>query len=487
MNTNKMVLRAAVAVALGSMPFIAQATIYGPSKPITLAKEIDATGKTVPFTGTTYALTLPNTLTSAKIDPGTGVSVIIRMTLTNGATFDSTITKGSLACQYATAVMESAIYSEIQNGSAVFFRLASGILNASTSYCSFSGGVTLNSGNREDGYGMIVSSIFDANGLGDNRSDVNSGSIVTFADAFSFVVTPPTKDVTIDVAKPSLSQNFASGRMTAVLGNIAYKSLGSSTAYVITAAISPATVSSILGSVTLTLSGAPLMSRGMVSFTASAAACPANTTGTTASTSGVVSITIPSDTVNGFGSVGATGLTLCYLVDGATKIEKGSITFANPLTVVGAGGATPNASVASSDNVLVKLTKNGTSVKILNIPSPAEAATGNSVNVRVYNMGSTEAEVIGTLYETDPNNVAGKVTPNVSLGVVAPKAVMVLKPDTLVTKFGKTWAGRAWLQLEGGSKDLRVMALMSTNGVLVNMSDRVVEDDGKGCRGGGDC
>jgi len=483
MNTKNIVLRAAVAMTLSTLPFITQATVYEPGKPITLAREIDATNVTVPF-GVDFALTLPNSLGGLQVDPGVGVSVIVRLTLTNGATFASDISLNSLKCQYTAAAASTvtAIYSEAGGSASALFRLASGTLAAS-SYCLFSGGVVLASGTKDAGYGMIVSSIFDTNNVGENKSDVLSGSIISFQDAFSFTITPPP-DVTIDVTKPAYSTKFVvaapatNDGTTAVMGNISYKSLASSTAMVPATLVSAA-VTDVLGSLTLTLSGTPLTSRGSVSVTAVATNCT-TTTVMTASTSGIVTLNIPAADLGN----ATNGLTLCYHVDAAntTKIEKGSVTFG--LTGTGFGTAKPNFSVASSDNVLVNFTKNGTSVKVLNIPNVTEATTGNSVNVRVYNMGATDAEVTGTLYETDPANIAGKVTPTIILGTVKPLAVMVLKPADLERLFGKTWAGRAWLQLEGGSKDLRVMALMSTNGVLVNMSDRVVEDGGKGCRGG---
>jgi hypothetical protein len=42
-----------------------------------------------------------------------------------------------------------------------------------------------------------------------------------------------------------------------------------------------------------------------------------------------------------------------------------------------------------------------------------------------------------------------------------------------------TWGGgRAWMQIEGDSQLIRVQALAKTAGILVNMSDRVIEDSG---------
>jgi len=96
MITNKIVLRAAVAMALGSMSFASQAaTAYQPNKPLTLAREITAT--TVAFGGN-YALTIPaNGLSGYDVTPSTGVSLIIRLSLTSGATF-SAATADSMKC-----------------------------------------------------------------------------------------------------------------------------------------------------------------------------------------------------------------------------------------------------------------------------------------------------------------------------------------------------------------------------------------------------
>ena len=98
-------------------------------------------------------------------------------------------------------------------------------------------------------------------------------------------------------------------------------------------------------------------------------------------------------------------------------------------------------------------------------------------------MSSSKIKVYGTLYKID-GSVIGK---NVGLGDIDGNAVKVLKSGGpapanvgLANLFGvTTWGGgRAWLQIEGDSQQLRVQALAKTAGTLVNMSDRVIEDSG---------
>jgi hypothetical protein len=143
-------------------------------------------------------------------------------------------------------------------------------------------------------------------------------------------------------------------------------------------------------------------------------------------------------------------------------------------TVTTSATSKPNVEV-SGEKVAAKYYKNGTSIKILTIPDPTD--TNNPFNIRIYNMGATDAGVYGTLYNTKGQLIG---TANTLLSTLKPKAVKVMKATDLGTLFGvTTWgAGRAWLQIEGDSQQIRAQAYAKTGGVLVNMSDRVIEDSG---------
>jgi len=70
-------------------------------------------------------------------------------------------------------------------------------------------------------------------------------------------------------------------------------------------------------------------------------------------------------------------------------------------------------------------------------------------------------------------------------------AVKAIKVTDLKSKFGvTTWDGRAWMQIEGDSQQIRVQSLIRSGGAagpLINFSDRVLEDSGALCRSGTTC
>jgi len=174
---------------------------------------------------------------------------------------------------------------------------------------------------------------------------------------------------------------------------------------------------------------------------------------------------------------GTTGsVSICMVPNGISAVDRGGITFS--LITVAAGSSSPNTTVV--DPLLVKVDKNGTSVKVLNIPSPDN--TVDAPYIRMYNMGTSTGKIFGTLYSQDNGTMLGTANTTV-VEALAPNAVTILTAADLATKFGTPkWAGRAWLQLESEVKGLRVQALIRTNGpggVLVNMGDRVMVDGEK--------
>jgi hypothetical protein len=180
------------------------------------------------------------------------------------------------------------------------------------------------------------------------------------------------------------------------------------------------------------------------------------------------------------------GLNVCMLPNGITTLEKGSVSFTLTVKTPANTGDKPNLTI--TDTILTTVVKNGTSVKVLNIPPPDY--TTDVAYVRFYNMGSVAGKIYGTLYsqgKTDGTNEGGGSpigTPNTLLiDSLAPGQVIALSGPAIGTKFGATtWPGRAWLQVESEVKGLRVQALVRSGGAggtLTNMSDRVMADGEK--------
>jgi len=173
-------------------------------------------------------------------------------------------------------------------------------------------------------------------------------------------------------------------------------------------------------------------------------------------------------------------VTLCMNANGVSNIDRGAISFT--MTPSPSGSAKPNMQIV--DSTLIKVVKNGTSLKVLNIPNPENLT--DQAFIRFYNMTSNSGKVFGTLYAQD-GTVLG--TPNsLLIDNMAANVVGVLDAPALATKFsitknattGQSWPGRAWLQIESEIKGLRVQALVRAGGiggVLMNMGDRILTDD----------
>jgi hypothetical protein len=174
-------------------------------------------------------------------------------------------------------------------------------------------------------------------------------------------------------------------------------------------------------------------------------------------------------------------MNVCMNANGVSTIDRGTVSFT--ITAVAAGSFKPNVGIV--DSTLVKVVKNGTSIKVLNIPNPQNLT--DQAYIRFYNMTSSTGKVFGTLYDQNTGAMLGK--PNVTLiDAFAKDNVAVLSAGQLATLFQITpdaatlqsWPGRAWLQIESEVKGLRVQALVRSGGpggVLMNMSDRILADD----------
>jgi len=329
-------------------------------------------------------------------------------------------------------------------------------------------------------------------------SQTKEGTIVTFVQGLQMSVTAGV--VTVDVTSPSVSKRFvanngsvyAGSGLTASLGAFKYvgvEDVRTLSGTPINAAL-PDAIAKYTQSVTIVLSGAPLVAVQATALTAqgstagvfisndacltSAAAGGGsliNATGTQ------VSFTIDAAFVN----LNGNGMNVCMNANGTSTIDRGTVTFA--ISATAGGSSQPNVGIL--DTTLVKVTKNGTSVKVLNIPNPQN--TVDQAFIRFYNMSAGTGKVFGTLYDQNTGAVLGK--PNVTLiDNFASNNAIALTAEQLASKFeitpdpttAQSWAGRAWLQLDSEFTGLRVQALVRSNGpggVLVNMSDRVRLDE----------
>ncbi len=498
MKMNNIALHAAVVVALGTAPiggFAVTSTKYAPGTPVTLATERPlGTDATIPFTGS-YGITYTESkLNSALV--GTGSPLEIRVTLTNGAKFIGTPTPSALTCAYTATLGgdglgETAAETVIKEADAVVtFKLKAGQLSA-VAQCVFTGSVTIGNGSNggQATYGMSIDSQLKAT-VPEERVTANlQGDVLKFGQAFGLVAST-LGQVTVDVTDPSFSQKFVSGGSVQAtggyLGLLTYDRVSEANAFVITGGAIAAVTDNQTDAdelfvanskVTVILSGTPLqadaggsnVSVGWGNSEANACSKATNQY-VSPNSSGVAEFTVaPASAVD--------GLHLCYIVDGATRIDKGIVYYEVKATT----DSTRAPNVAVSDNTLATFYKNGTSIKILTIPEPTDG--NNELNIRIYNMSSSYTmKVYGTLYRPD-GTVIGK---NALLATVAPNAVKVIKSGGPAPKnmelaglfsLSTTWGGgRAWLQLEGDSQQMRVQALAKTGGIMVNMSDRVIAD-----------
>jgi len=486
MNTS---LRVAMVMLLGTT--MQGAVAYSPTNPVKIASE---TGSFDTITGP-LVIDIP-VIASREIAADTTVPpssqpYYVVITLTGGAQF-KTIAGLTLNCGYTANTTVAAITdapAAVAGGSVAGFRLSSGSLTANVVPCSLSiPDLTLTSGVKD--YGIKVEARhFDTY---TPASATVSGTLISFVQGMQASVTPGS--VTVDVSSPSLSKKFVvTGSVTghsttitavALLGVIRYEPV----AGVVTPGIAAAPVAgTYLDTFTLTVSGEPLaaVQQTAASGVASAGVFLSNSA-SSCETSGAGSLRVASGTQVSFTGVAATAtVCVCMIGNDTSTINRGVVGFT--ISSVKAKttiytNATPNLDMV--DTTLVKVVKNGTSLKVLNIPAPDSPY--DSPAIRFYNMGTTTGRITGTLYgQGDANNVGGGEVlgaPNTILvESLAPNTVKLIPSAEIGKLFGKTtWAGRAWLQIESEIKGLRVQALIRTNvggqAVLTNMSDRVMLD-----------
>jgi len=246
----------------------------------------------------------------------------------------------------------------------------------------------------------------------------------------------------------------------------------------------------ILTTATITISGPTVASLSKISFVKGAN--PVNCAGTVhgdavPSTPVAASGTASSSSSNGEAKVsfistsdgyrellgavtaGATyeGLHVCLVGTGSNVMSEGPLT----VTIM---GSKSSAETELGTGELVTVTKNGTVVRVLNIPGVKSADRGF---VRFYNTGNQEFAVSGTLYGEDgkPIGTEGMVL----FASLKPNDVKVLDRAALEALAGnKTWDGRAWLMIQApiSSNSFKVVATVrSANGVLTNVSSDAMD------------
>jgi len=501
MNTNTS-LRMAVALLLSTAMHGTMAASL--TDPIKIAdEEPDFTGTINAGTTTGFGIDVP-VISGRRIASTTPYYVVI--TLKNGATFSTGA--ASLECNYAAANDVAAATDSpaaASGGTVAAFRLqsagnANGLLTANTCKLKIAanavnGALQLSSGKKD--YGVVVT----ARHLdpADYASASQSGTLITFTQGMQVSVVQGF--VTVDVTSPSVSKKFYAPAgatntkgFSAHLGQVKYGAVdgvvmmdGAPTDDIIDNSLGRY----VQGGVTLFVSGAPLMavqqtsiSPASDSFTAGIflgtdAKCNASAVGgALAYASGTqVSFTVSLIDYKNLDGI----MNVCMQANGVSTIDRGTVSFA---LTPGATSLKPNMGIV--DATLVKVVKNGTSLKVLNIPNPENLT--DQAFIRFYNMTSNTGKVYGTLYGQN-GAVLGK--PNTLLiDNMAKDTVSVLSAVDLATKLviskdpitQQSWPGRAWLQIESEIKGLRIQALVRSNGpggVLMNMSDRILTDDEK--------
>ncbi len=493
MNTKNMnALRAAVAVALGVSPMFAAATIYSPGSPVLLASEITYNeGQQIRLVGSQAINFTFKELGGRTID--TNVTPLeVRLKLTDGATFANTLTTDAFRCNYTAGGSNPTIATALNvvNGAAgdsvVTFKMKDGVFTTvdGKQICQFSGIIKINSGSTKD-YGMSVSAYLKSPAESDQvKLDNIAGSIVSFKQAYLLTVSP--NEVTINVASPYYSQKFgAAGTVSAVLGSFSYAAVDPtkilkpnslSDGSLVTVALSDV----LAGGTKIVLTGDPLRTPNLLvarQATTTLAADQCKTVVVAGGPYEVKTASVASGAVS-FDSVAATEFehaAFCLIASGSDRIEKGAITF----TLTKPTGSGANLDVAG-DRILSTLKKNGTSIKVLNLPAPDDIS--ETVNIRVYNMSPNETKIYGTLYDMNGAIVGSKS--NAELATVPANGVKVINAKSIGSVLGvTTWTGRGWLQLEGDAQGIRVQALAYTGQpsatgarTIINMSDRVKAD-----------
>jgi len=503
MNTNK-ILSMAVMLVIGSAATTLQnanaaATAFSPTSPIKVALEtadVGSSGKLGVQGGDTFTVPV-----STGVNVSSTAPYYVQVTLTGGAQFASGSEAANLklTCGYGAAAKDAIADAPavISGGTIASFKLESGALGSTGCKLLWAAdgmAFILTSGNKEYGISVLSRSTEPSAPF----ANTVAGTLVTFAQGLTVGVSGG--NVVVNVVSPILSKGFVNDANNSVhlLTTTAVANLGRITytkdASVRTLAGGDLAYDSYLELATLVVSGVPIaaaVSATSGSTTVTGGIYLSSDTGCIDAITDQVSAAVDPDNLMqasgtqvsfsidaiAFGGDVDAGVNVCMLPNGITGIDRGTVSFQLSVKTPQAGGGTPNLSAV--DTTLVTVSKNGASIKVLNISYPQHPT--DMTYIRFYNMGSTPGRVRGTLYQSN-GEVLGTAN-SVLMDAIAPNAVAVLSSTTLATIVGvSTWPGKAWLQIEGEVQGLRVQAIAATSYGSIDVGSRVKADGEQLCR-----
>jgi len=298
-------------------------------------------------------------------------------------------------------------------------------------------------------------------------SAVHTIPLVSFVTAYKLTVNPlqtfdgaHTAIATVDVGKQS--KQFEQGAV-AYAGGVKL-SLASGVTNLRGLGGNALTATDVISTATLVFSGPPIRTLSNVTLVASGVCAGGTSIGTKlASTTAADTISIKlkqSELVSNSAT-----FVVCLNAPSATTsspMEIGQVSVAGTME-------TSTGAVDLESKDLVKVTRNGTVIRVLNIPR-GDAVDPFRINIRMYNASNQKiANITGSLIGLD-----GKVIKDVVLlAELAPYNVMRVTSADLLKLVGTPWTGRPWLiiQAPASSESFKVQALMvNPNGVVSNIS-----------------
>ncbi len=226
------------------------------------------------------------------------------------------------------------------------------------------------------------------------------------------------------------------------------------------------TASQILSTATLTFSGPTIRTLGSVSLTTKNATCPGTSVGTklpSSTASDTISIKLTQTELLSNSAL----FTVCLNAPSSTTttpMDIGQVSVGGSMEII---GGTTSVDLESKD--LVKVTRNGTVIRVLNIPR-GDSVDPFRINIRMYNASGQKIEnITGSLIGIDGKTIKDVVL----LAELAPYNVMRVTSADLMKLIGTPWTGRPWLiiQAPASSEAFKVQALMvNPNGVVSNIS-----------------
>jgi len=291
------------------------------------------------------------------------------------------------------------------------------------------------------------------------------------------IVDTTKSDVTIDVKTDSKKFVLKDGSNVSVVfaGSVI---VSASNAEIRNATGALVSAADLFSSAQITIEGETVSTLSSITFANAAVGCGttlASPVGVPASTTaGVGSVKVSMSTtdaaytalVNGGG---LTALAVCLNTNGNVPMNDGQLT----MTVNGVSPA--GAAFEMGNGNLALVGRNGTVVRVLNIPN--SKTTADRSFIRFYNTSNQPVVVTGILYGQD-GKALGSTSGSKLFDPLYANDVKALTADQLAEKVlgaGKTadWTGRAWLMIQApiSSDFFKVQSLIrSPNGTLINVS-----------------